>query len=82
MHLPYAKFRLPTGGAGLPASMHKNKIAKSVREWADTKDITVEFETEGYTLNVRFSSEEDLMMFKLSYSTISEPFCSYEIFYY
>jgi hypothetical protein len=82
MHLPYAKFRLPTGGAGLPASMHKNKIAKSVREWAEPKDIEVEFETEGYTLNVRFESKDDLMMFKLSYNTETAPFCSYEIFYY
>ncbi len=82
MHLPYAKFRLPTGGAGLPAMMHRNKIAKSVREWAEPKDIKVEFETEGYTLNVRFESKEDLMMFKLSYNTNLEPFCSYKIFYY
>jgi hypothetical protein len=63
----YIKFRLPTGGAGLPAQMHKNKIAKSVRAWAEPRDIPIEFESEGYTLNVYFDTEQDIAQFMLSY---------------
>ncbi len=64
----YLKFRLPTGGAGLPAQMHKNKIAKCVRGYAEPVGIDVKFETEGYTLNVYFESNTDLAQFLLLYS--------------
>jgi hypothetical protein len=82
MPIPYAKFRLPTGGNGLPAMLHKNKIAKSINEWAKPKHINIEYETEGYTLNVRFGNQEDLMMFKLSYTPLKDSFSTYEIFYF
>lgn len=64
----YLKFRLPTGGAGLPATMHKNKIAKCVKSYTEPNSINVEFETEGYTLNVYFESNTDLAQFLLLYS--------------
>ena len=32
-------FRLPTGGNGLPASMHKNKVALSVKTWAKDHNV-------------------------------------------
>ena len=66
----YIKFKLPTGGAGLPAMMHKSKIARSVREWAKPRDINVSFETEGYTFNVYFDSIEDIAQFLLSYDPV------------
>lgn len=61
------KFRLPTGGAGLPAMMHKNKIARSVKEWADPRNINVSFETKGYTFNVYFDTMDDIAQFMISY---------------
>ena len=64
----YLKFKLPTGGAGLPATMHKNKIAKCVNEYVKPVDINVRFETEGYTLNVYFDSNTDLAQFLMLYS--------------
>ena len=63
----YIKFRLPTGGGGLPANMHKNKIANSVRSWAQPRNIPVSFETEGYTFNVYFETEAEIAQFMLSY---------------
>jgi len=82
MNIPYAKFRLPTGGNGLHAMLHKNKIARSINEWAKTKDINVVYDTEGYTFNVRFETQEDLIMFKLSYTPLKDSFSAYEIFYF
>ena len=63
----YVKFKLPTGGAGLPAMMHKNKIARSVKQWAKPRNVNVSFETEGYTFNVYFDTIEDIAQFLLSY---------------
>ena len=66
----YIKFNLPTGGAGMPAMMHRGKIARSIKEWADPRNVNFSYETEGYTFNVYFDSTADIAQFLMSYEPV------------
>lgn len=64
-------FRLPRGGNGLPATMHKNKIALSIREWAkqhNVDDELIKFDTRGYDFTVWLPHPEDVAVLKLTYT--------------
>ena len=71
----YVKFRLPTGGAGLPANLAKNRIYTSVKSVCEAQGIPFSVETVGYTLDIHFENYADLCLFMLSYDQVSHK-CS------
>jgi hypothetical protein len=65
------EFWLPSGGNGMPATMHSNKIHTSVKEWCNQQHIDFEYvftERKGYKYFVKFPNTEDYLIFKLTYT--------------
>jgi hypothetical protein len=63
----YIRFNLPTGGAGMPAQMHRGRITNAVNKWSNTYDIDVSFNTVGYELHLSFQSDPELAQFILTF---------------
>lgn len=65
------EFWLPTGGGGMPATMHGNKIYTAVTEWAEQHDVDTKYcmmGREGFKYFVKFPHPEDYLVFKMTFT--------------